>query len=326
MRPKKSKEPKKYAVGGMIAGAALGLGQAGLGAYQMRQGQRAASQIKEASTARPSEYAQLLKQARNADLEQRRLEELNRSIATGISAAQQGGGRALVGALPNMVRAGDAGALDILGQRQAQTMQALQFGAQGGERELGREFQREMMERQAAQAAIEGGLQNFAGGLGQIGTAAIFGLQSGNDGTESSAVPTSMEDQARKETLASLRRTQRERNKIGESLVDLQGQLDDEQVPLLAASAPKIANILAPEEEFDLENKRFLLPSQMKQGGMVTGGKFDHKTNPIDIIQQGRKVGEMTGGEVILNPQQQKKLSKESAYFRQLLKKFNKQK
>jgi hypothetical protein len=64
----------------------------------------------------------------------------------------------------------------------------------------------------------------------------------------------------------------------------------------------------------------------MKQGGMVTGGKFDHKTNPIDIIQQGRKVGEMTGGEVILNPQQQKKLSKESAYFRQLLKKFNKQK
>jgi hypothetical protein len=63
-----------------------------------------------------------------------------------------------------------------------------------------------------------------------------------------------------------------------------------------------------------------------KEGGMVTGGKFDHKTNPIDIIQQGRKVGEMTGGEVILNPQQQKKLSKESAYFRQLLKKFNKQK
>jgi hypothetical protein len=231
-----------------------------------------------------------------------------------------------VGALPGMVRAGDAGALDILGQRQAQTMQALQFGAQGAEREIGREINREMMERGAAQAALEGGLQNIAGGLGQIGTAAIFGLQSGNDGTESSAVPASMEDQARKETLASLRRTQRERNKIGESLVDLQGQLDDEQVPLLAASAPKIANILAPEEEFDLENKRFLLPSQMKQGGMVTGGKFDHKTNPIDIIQQGRKVGEMTGGEVILNPSQQKKLSKESAYFRQLLKKFNKQK
>jgi hypothetical protein len=327
MRPKKSKEPKKYAVGGMIAGAALGLGQAGLGAYQMFQGQQAAKRIKEASTARPSEYAELLKQARNAELEQRRLEELNRAISTGISAAQQGGGRALVGALPGMVRAGDAGALDILGQRQAQTMQALQFAAQGSEREIGREFQREMMERQAAQSALEGGLQNIAGGLGQVGSAAVLGLQGAKTGAvEAAAAPTSMEDQARKETLASLRRTQRERNKIGESLVDLQGQLDDEQVPLLAASAPKIANILAPEEEFDLENKRFLLPSQMKQGGMVTGGKFDHKTNPIDIIQQGRKIGEMTGGEVILNPTQQKKLSKESAYFRQLLKKFNKQK
>ncbi len=63
-----------------------------------------------------------------------------------------------------------------------------------------------------------------------------------------------------------------------------------------------------------------------KDGGMMTEGKFDHKTNPIDIVRQGKKIGEMTGGEVILNPEQQKKLSKESAYFRQLLKKFNKQK
>jgi hypothetical protein len=39
---------------------------------------------------------------------------------------------------------------------------------------------------------------------------------------------------------------------------------------------------------------------------------LDHKANPIDIVQKGRKVGEMTGGEVILNPEQQKKLSKES--------------
>jgi hypothetical protein len=59
-----------------------------LGIGQVFAGQAAASRIKEASTARPSEYAELLKQARNADLEQRRLEELNRSIATGIAAAQ----------------------------------------------------------------------------------------------------------------------------------------------------------------------------------------------------------------------------------------------
>jgi len=322
MRPKKSKEPKKYAVGGMVAAGLLGAGQAGLGIYQMIQGQQAAKRIKEASTARPSEYAELLKQARNAEVEQRRLEELNRSIATGIAAAQQGGGRALVGALPGMVRAGDAGALDILGQRQAQTMQALQFGAQGAEREIGREINREMMERGAAQAALEGGLQNIAGGLGQVGSAAVYGSLGRKGTTEdatSLAAPTA-EDQMRTETLASLNRTAGagsggERAIIAQGFEDIQ---DEELVPMLPATRSRLS--LA-------EDRAFLLPSElMKEGGMVTGGKFDHKTNPIDIVQQGRKVGEMTGGEVILNPTQQKKLSKESAYFRSLLKKFNKQK
>jgi hypothetical protein len=304
MRPKKSKEPKKYAVGGMVAAGLLGAGQAGLGIYQMIQGQQAAKRIKEASTARPSEYAELLKQARNAEVEQRRLEELNRSIATGIAAAQQGGGRALVGALPGMVRAGDAGALDILGQRQAQTIQALQFGAQGAEREIGREINREMMERGAAQAALEGGLQNIAGGLGQIGSAALYGSLGRKDSTEDT-IPVATPDAAQIEQQPPM---------IAES--------DTEAVLREAARRQREADAqaLISEEDFMME------PIRLQEGGMITGGKFDHKTNPIDIIHAGRKVGEMTGGEVILNPSQQKKLSKESAYFRTLLKKFNKQK
>jgi hypothetical protein len=323
MRPKKSKEPKKYAVGGMVAAGLLGAGQAGLGIYQMIQGQQAAKRIKEASTARPSEYAELLKQARNAEVEQRRLEELNRSIATGIAAAQQGGGRALVGALPGMVRAGDAGALDILGQRQAQTMQALQFGAKGAENEIERKMYREMIERQAAQAALDSGLQNISGGLGQVGSSAIYGSLgrkgATEDATSLAAAPTA-EDQMRTETLASLNRTAGagsggERAIIAQGFEDIE---EEELVPMLPATRSRLS--LA-------EDRSFLLPSElMKEGGMVTGGKFDHKTNPIDIVKKGQKIGEMTGGEVILNPAQQKKLSKESAYFRTLLKKFNKQK
>ena len=327
MRLKKSKEPKKYAVGGFVAAGALGALQSALGAGQMLAGQAAASRIKEASTARPSEYAELLKQARNAELEQRRLEELNRAIGTGIAAAQGAGGRAVIGSLPGMVRAADVGAIDILGQRQAQTMQALQFGAQGAEREIGREINREMMERGAAQAAIEGGLQNVAGGLGQIGSAAIYSGLGKTAKDVAKEVSPNSEAAMRKETMMSLNKTQRERDKIGESLVNLQGQLDEDQVPLLAANRSKVANILAPEEdEFNLGSRLFQLPSQLKDGGMITDGKFSHKANPIDIVQKGRKVGEMTGGEVILNPEQQKKLSKESKYFRTLLKKFNKQK
>lgn len=41
-------------------------------------------------------------------------------------------------------------------------------------------------------------------------------------------------------------------------------------------------------------------------GGRIqkTPGSFNHKTNPIDIVAKGSKIGEMTGGEYILNPAQ----------------------
>jgi hypothetical protein len=284
MRLKKNKDVKKYITGGAIASIGSSLLGAGLGAYQLAQGKKAAARIKETPTARPSEYAEMLKQARGADLEQRRLEELNRSIATGIGAAQQGGGRALVGALPQMIQAADAGAINIASKRQDDTMQALQFGAQGAEAEMGREFQREMMERQAAQAAMEGGLQNIAGALGQLGSAAAYGVfdKSGQQ-TEDGNVTTP--------------------GRLKKSVIG-------------GAFGSPQAGMLADEEE-----RLFA-----KEGGMITEGKFDHKINPIDIIRSGKKIGEMTGGEVVLNPSQQKKLSKESAYFRSLLKKFNKQK
>lgn len=54
-----------------------------------------------------------------------------------------------------------------------------------------------------------------------------------------------------------------------------------------------------------------------------TPGPFSHATNPIHIVRNGRKIGEMTGGEVILNPDQEKKVASQSPYFRQLLRKFN---
>jgi hypothetical protein len=305
MRSKKSKEPKKYIAGGLVLAGALGAGQSLLGLGQMAAGQAAAKRIKEASTARPSEYAEMLKQARNAELEQRRLEELNRSIATGIAAAQGAGGRAVVGALPGMVRASDAGALDILGQRQAQTMQALGFAAKGAENEIQRKMYREMIERQAAQAALDSGLQNISGGLGQIGFAGLYGAQ----------LASKKPAKAGAESVLSVGDTAKQE-------LPIIGESDTESVLSENARLQRLADAqaLLAEEDFMME------PIRLQKGGMVTGGKFDHKTNPIDIVKKGQKIGEMTGGEVILNPAQQQKLSKESAYFRQLLKKFNKQK
>lgn len=47
-----------------------------------------------------------------------------------------------------------------------------------------------------------------------------------------------------------------------------------------------------------------------KNGGRIskTPGPFSHETNPIDIVAKGAKIGEMTGGEYILNPAQAAKM------------------
>lgn len=66
------------------------------------------------------------------------------------------------------------------------------------------------------------------------------------------------------------------------------------------------------------------IPGTYKHGGMMTSGSFSHSSNPIDIVQDGVKVGEATGGEYILNPEQAARLKKESSYARKLFKQFEK--
>lgn len=77
----------------------------------------------------------------------------------------------------------------------------------------------------------------------------------------------------------------------------------------------------------DAELDYMMGPQFGEQGMKVskTPGAFSHAANPIDIVRNGRKIGEMTGGEVILNPDQEKKVASQSPYFRQLLRKFNQQ-
>ena len=55
-----------------------------------------------------------------------------------------------------------------------------------------------------------------------------------------------------------------------------------------------------------LVNTGIGVASGFKDGGQVqkTPGEFSHASNPIDIMKDGAKVGEMTGGEYILNPKQ----------------------
>jgi hypothetical protein len=303
MRSKKKDKTKKYVAGGMFI---LPAAQAALGAYQMYQGQQMAKGLEQPSTEKPSEYADMLKLSRNRELEERRLDELNRNLATGIAAAQAGGGRALVGSLPGMVRAGDQGAIDLMSKRQADQMRALQIGAMGSERKISRDMNLFNTNMGAAQAAIEGGLQNIGGALGQAGMMAMYADK------------------------------KKPKDDISLEEIQLQSDIDNASEKFPSSKRPSEFKLPMTGEELyrksqgqiDLtdEQLRMLDSLEFAKGGKMTKGSFNHDTNPIDIVQKGVKVGEMTGGEVILNPKQQATLSKESAYFRKLLKKFNKNK
>jgi len=72
-----------------------------------------------------------------------------------------------------------------------------------------------------------------------------------------------------------------------------------------------------------------------EKGGTIekTPGEFSHEKNPIDVVQDGTKIAEMTGGEYIFNPKQMaaiKKLVSENdgnklhSYMKGIIKKFEK--
>mgnify|MGYP003119700627 FL=1 len=70
----------------------------------------------------------------------------------------------------------------------------------------------------------------------------------------------------------------------------------------------------------------------IERGGMLTPGEFSHEDNPIDLVRNGKKIGEATGGEYVFNPTQSKKMkelaeqekSPLSRYVTTLLNRFEK--
>lgn len=97
--------------------------------------------------------------------------------------------------------------------------------------------------------------------------------------------------------------TEAEYNFLNQSRAKATTQLDD------------LANRVSTFEDRQEEeiNRLGLLNQPMSEGGELdraekTPGEFDHEENPIDIVQEGDKIGEMTGGEYIFNPEQAEEL------------------
>lgn len=137
------------------------------------------------------------------------------------------------------------------------------------------------------------------------------------------------------------------RSKTGGYKTDLQDasnpvSQDDVNEALAGSKAAKDERDATSETNRDLLGENFNFEGglnatrkrveEKRNGGVQkTPGKFSHAKNPIDIMKDGSKIGEMTGGEYIFNPRQASTLQSLSSkggsplhkYVKGLLKEFD---
>lgn len=341
----KASKVKTYAAGGVVsaiagsanpgalvggvAQAALGLVQTGVGLYQLGRANRAINRIlaDAPKIETPSAYYKLAKDAYDQDLMQLRLADINRDMATSTSALQQAGGRALVGGLTQVTDVAQrqkAMAMAEQNQRQlaAQTMLAQREDVTQQQKE-----QRFRMQLGSAQESKAAAQQNVFKGLGSAATGAMIGgMAMKNDGLGNVA------------------------SNIGafvgqqpSTAQQMQSMFGNQSANGFATSgAPIIGNSIFNPTQYAQEENILTKANQMasmvsfNRGGKVvkTKGEFDHKSNPIDMVQNGQKVGEMTGGEYVFNPKQMASIKSMIAggdkerlhkYIKSLITKFEKE-
>lgn len=292
---------KKYFVGGLI-NIGAGLAQAGYGAYQENQAKKKMAQADAAAQGPIRSLAARQRIARQESDTQSAIDSALRAQATAAEQlAAQGGSRALTAATPGLVRATELAsnrAIDRFGQRNAaasqladqQLISGQNIAAQSNLNRLARAADMARTQTLQGLSLAGSGVANVLGGLGPR-------KKKTTDPTEDS--------------------TQIEMpDIIGDNMKRI--RKETEQGILDAIPKPQI-NIL--EESVNEDGETELLDEvEVKEEGGIqepvekTPGEFSHEENPIDIVQEGAKIGEMTGGEYIFNPEQaeeMRELSKE---------------
>lgn len=289
---------------------AAGVGKAVYGASQRARGKRALSEAYVAPTGKPKEYAELLAQARESDVRQRQLDEINKSMATSTEALQRAGSRGVIGGIGAVTEAGIKGRTGVLGQQQADIMAAMRANIQGAENQRTRDVAREGRERAEATAAIAAGTQNVIGGLTDIAKTAMVGMDAMGTGGEDKRA-------ARRDAQ---KLTEEAQDELFKEVSTIPSGGKSFQTPSLS-EFKKLAEGVG--ELNVTETQLEEIPEEYDDGGVQkTPGEFSHKTNPIDIIKDGAKIGEMTGGEYIFNPSQAKKLKQLASSGNSKLHKF----
>tara|TARA_R110000787_G_scaffold184099_9_gene295913 strand:+ start:3251 stop:4261 length:1011 start_codon:yes stop_codon:yes gene_type:complete len=309
------KKVKKYNIGGYVD-LGLGLGQAALGVGQYRTGGRDLAQTDSLKAGMIRSEAARKRMAQQQTDAMRGLQSITRNMATGTEALARRGNRALIGGVQGLQSAADratAAYLEKYGSASSAKDKALERA------DFGESARRVDFDRQRAQSIRDAGFQNVFKGLGK----AVGGGLDVLDPTKETADVDSLAEIDAKNKAAKIAKDQKnvmvDTKRELESLDKLQENLRQD-INLTSFDKPKVPSsftnkdlddIIATEDIEDyITDPSLRNLSGFNKGGKAkkTPGKFSHKKNPIDIVQEGDKIGEMTGGEYIFNPNQAKQL------------------
>ena len=322
---------KKFWVGGAL-NTAMGLGTAIYGGVKEQQAKRKMAQAEELAAGPIRSQAARQRTARQEGDAQASTDAALRAEATAAAQiAETGGSRSLMAASPSLQRSTQQAVLaglDRFGSLGAQVsaLQDTQDLSSINQR-LGSDLSRLQGAADAGRAALYGGIGQAIGGVAQIA-----------GGLPSKKKPSVEAIDLKTKPMASLKSiplnaSSRSFGPVDsftydnpkppmESLINglLPKGLSD--MPMLQSQAPQSL----PGGDLPGQLSRALkalspgIPGiNFNEGGKVginteendveeTPGEFSHDSNPIDIIQEGEKIGEMTGGEYIFNPEQAEEL------------------
>lgn len=304
---------KKFMVGGLI-NLGAGLAQAGYGAYQENRAKRKLAQADEMAQGPIRSMAARQRIASQESDTQSAVDSALRAQATAAeNLTQAGGSRALVSATPGLIRATDLatqGAIDRSAgaARQARAEEMYNVGmAQDAANDNRTRLQKAA---DAARTATMGGIGTAVAGLAEIAGETDFSKFKKKP--KALELPDPVVDPASNQIR--LENMSRIRNDINTGLVDFAKDQKRQITDRILGDLNSPTGVGIPEETTMLDEVDVMAEGGVQEPIEKTPGKFSHEENPIDIVQEGAKIGEMTGGEYIFNPEQadeMRKLSEE---------------
>ena len=294
-------KPKKFIVGGLL-NLGAGIGTAAFSYAQKQKALRELAQLDQAEQGNIMSMAARNRVARQESDAQSALDAGARATATQLAAAQEAGGsRAVQSISPQVSRASE--------EANARALQQFgNVGAQLSNQEdasmLTASQERIGQQRDALQRSADMATQNMTQGIGL----AVGGVAQtiGGIGEQPEETPSTKDT----ESLGI---------KAAAPAINKMGALAAQQMTGISQKINE--NLRSTLARPMVTSKSF---SSKSSGGKVlkTPGDFSHKTNPIDVMKDGKKIAEMTGGEYIFNPKQSQKLRNLSGQGESTLHKF----